>query len=115
MAYRYSSLRTNLPREIMSYSDFPFIPEAMHGRSKDPRRFPHHTEVCLKAHTEVATFPNKIGASALEDTHYPEMLPLLSLHTRQTVHSQQICSEQWSEHLHHCLVTLFLIVVTCCC
>ncbi|CAL5222037.1 g4330 [Coccomyxa viridis] len=41
----YSSLRTNLPREIMSYSDFPFIPEAMHGRSTDARRFPHHTEV----------------------------------------------------------------------
>ena len=48
MTYRYSSLRTNLPREIMSYSDFPFIPEAMHGRSKDPRRFPHHTEVCTE-------------------------------------------------------------------
>ena len=43
----YKSLRTNLPREIMSFSDFPFIPEAMHGRSKDPRRYPHHTEVCI--------------------------------------------------------------------
>lgn len=43
--YRYSTLRTNLPREIMSYLDFPFIPEAMQGRSTDARRFPHHTEV----------------------------------------------------------------------
>ena len=55
MAYRYSSLRTNLPREIMSYSDFPFIPEAMYGRSKDPRRFPHHTEVSHGFSNKVAT------------------------------------------------------------
>ncbi|BDA50060.1 Flavin-containing monooxygenase FMO GS-OX3 [Coccomyxa sp. Obi] len=50
----YSSLRVNLPREIMSYSDFPFIPDAMGGRSKDSRRYPHHTEVLafLEAFTE---------------------------------------------------------------
>eukprot|EP00884_Botryococcus_braunii_P004154 jgi/Botrbrau1/1373/Bobra.0063s0080.3 len=42
---RYEKLRTNLPREVMSFSDFPFIPEVMQARSKDPRRFPHHTEV----------------------------------------------------------------------
>ena len=42
---RYASLRVNLPREIMSYTDFPFIPEAMAGKSEDARRFPHHTEV----------------------------------------------------------------------
>eukprot|EP00884_Botryococcus_braunii_P004143 jgi/Botrbrau1/1372/Bobra.0063s0080.2 len=41
----YEKLRTNLPREVMSFSDFPFIPEVMQARSKDPRRFPHHTEV----------------------------------------------------------------------
>lgn len=45
--HRYSSLRVNLPREIMSFSDFPFIPDAMGGRSKDPRRYPHHTDVSL--------------------------------------------------------------------
>ena len=42
---RYSSLRTNLPRQIMSFSDFPFIPEVMGDRSHDSRRFPSHTEV----------------------------------------------------------------------
>ena len=29
----------------MSFSDFPFIPEAMGDKSHDPRRFPSHTEV----------------------------------------------------------------------
>ncbi len=42
---RYSSLRTNLPRQIMSFSDFPFIPEVMGDHSHDSRRFPSHTEV----------------------------------------------------------------------
>ncbi|KAL0040489.1 hypothetical protein WJX77_008534 [Trebouxia sp. C0004] len=41
----YSSLRTNLPRQIMSFSDFPFIPEVMGDQSHDSRRFPSHTEV----------------------------------------------------------------------
>jgi len=41
----YASLRTNLPREVMSYLDLPFIPEAMGGRSVDPRRFCSHEEV----------------------------------------------------------------------
>ena len=40
----------NLPREIMSFSDFPFIPEAMGGRSIDVRRY------CC--HQEVKSFPN---------------------------------------------------------
>ena len=38
-------LRVNLPRQVMSFSDFPFIPEAMPGRSKDARWYPHHAEV----------------------------------------------------------------------
>lgn len=42
---RYSTLRTNLPRQVMSYSDFPFIPEVMGDKSHDSRRFPIHTEV----------------------------------------------------------------------
>lgn len=42
---RYDSLRTNLPRQIMSFSDFPFLPEVMGNKSHDPRRFPKHTEV----------------------------------------------------------------------
>lgn len=46
-AARYADLRTNLPREVMSFNDFPFIPAAMEGRSHDARRFPKHTEVML--------------------------------------------------------------------
>ena len=42
---RYDSLRTNLPRQIMSFSDFPFLPEVMGNKSHDYRRFPKHTEV----------------------------------------------------------------------
>lgn len=42
---RYESLRVNLPRQVMSFSDFPFIPEAIPGRSNDARWYPHHTEV----------------------------------------------------------------------
>ena len=70
----YESLRVNLPREAMSFSDLPFLPEYMkvrdahwvsgsgrlphnmeqyrltcqarvQGRSQDSRRFPHHAEV----------------------------------------------------------------------
>ncbi|KAK4793788.1 hypothetical protein SAY86_011782 [Trapa natans] len=39
----YSSLRTNLPRELMGFSDYPFV--AGPARSGDPRRFPGHSEV----------------------------------------------------------------------
>ena len=42
----YADLRTNLPRVIMGFSDFPNIPAALNGRSVDPRRFPSHPEVC---------------------------------------------------------------------
>ena len=47
--YRY--LRTNLPREIMGFSDFPFTPSAMGAAAPagrlpvDARRFPGHAEV----------------------------------------------------------------------
>ncbi|KAK3170395.1 hypothetical protein Dsin_000173 [Dipteronia sinensis] len=39
----YCSLRTNLPREVMGYTDYPFVPRK--SGSGDPRRFPGHTEV----------------------------------------------------------------------
>jgi cation diffusion facilitator CzcD-associated flavoprotein CzcO len=32
----YASLRVNLPREIMSFSDFPFLPECMQVRTSSP-------------------------------------------------------------------------------
>ncbi|KAG2242916.1 hypothetical protein Bca52824_095244 [Brassica carinata] len=41
----YDSLRTNLPRECMGYSDFPFVPRPEHDESRDPRRYPNHREV----------------------------------------------------------------------
>ncbi|XP_026394350.1 flavin-containing monooxygenase FMO GS-OX-like 3 [Papaver somniferum] len=39
----YDSLRTNLPRETMGFRDYPFVAKVNDGR--DPRRFPHHSEV----------------------------------------------------------------------
>ncbi|CAO2819827.1 unnamed protein product [Amaranthus hypochondriacus] len=39
----YSSLRTNLPREVMGFSDFPFV--ASGKANRDSRRFPGHEEV----------------------------------------------------------------------
>ncbi|KAL2921012.1 Flavin-containing monooxygenase FMO GS-OX3, partial [Bienertia sinuspersici] len=39
----YDSLRTNLPREIMGFRDFPFIPSD--NTNRDSRRFPSHQEV----------------------------------------------------------------------
>ncbi|XVE57700.1 hypothetical protein DITRI_Ditri04bG0110500 [Diplodiscus trichospermus] len=41
----YSSLRTNLPREIMGFMDFPFLSRP--GETRDPRRFPGHREVLM--------------------------------------------------------------------
>ncbi|MCL7034329.1 hypothetical protein MKW94_029694 [Papaver nudicaule] len=39
----YDALRVNLPREVMGFSDYPFVAQVNDGR--DPRRFPHHSEV----------------------------------------------------------------------
>lgn len=52
---RYAGLRTNLPREVMSYASLPFTPRAMAAagvESRDARRFPGHEEVLsyLKAY-----------------------------------------------------------------
>ncbi|EFJ25343.1 hypothetical protein SELMODRAFT_413958 [Selaginella moellendorffii] len=38
----YQSLRTNLPREVMGFLDYPFVPRRS---SRDARRFPGHEEV----------------------------------------------------------------------
>lgn len=47
----YAGLTTNLPREFMGFSDFPFIPTAMAGSSIDSRRFPCSDEVRAEAET----------------------------------------------------------------
>lgn len=39
----YASLRTNLPREVMGFRDYPFVSSTRPGR--DPRRYPGHREV----------------------------------------------------------------------
>jgi cation diffusion facilitator CzcD-associated flavoprotein CzcO len=39
----YESLRTNLPREVMSFAAYPFVPTGEPGR--DDRRFCSHGEV----------------------------------------------------------------------
>lgn len=41
----YQSLRTNLPRELMGFRDYPFAAKEEEGR--DPRRFPGHREVLM--------------------------------------------------------------------
>lgn len=41
----YRDLRTNLPREIMGYTDVPFTPAFMGTASRDARRYPGHSEV----------------------------------------------------------------------
>ena len=44
----YENLRVNLPREVMSFLDLPFLPEAMRGQSVDARRYCGHQEVCQR-------------------------------------------------------------------
>ncbi|KAH7836091.1 hypothetical protein Vadar_032619 [Vaccinium darrowii] len=39
----YASLRTNLPREVMGFWDYPLVTKK--GPHRDPRRFPGHWEV----------------------------------------------------------------------
>ncbi|OVA20190.1 Flavin monooxygenase-like [Macleaya cordata] len=43
----YESLRTNLPREIMGFRDYPFVSVVKNGvkKQRDPRRYPGHKEV----------------------------------------------------------------------
>ncbi|KAL6174515.1 hypothetical protein ACLB2K_051161 [Fragaria x ananassa] len=41
----YQSLRTNLPREIMGFRDYPFVAKEEGDEDRDPRRFPGHREV----------------------------------------------------------------------
>ncbi|XP_020539716.1 flavin-containing monooxygenase FMO GS-OX-like 4 isoform X2 [Jatropha curcas] len=41
----YSSLRTNLSREVMGFRVYPFIPK--NDKTRDPRRYPGHREVLL--------------------------------------------------------------------
>ena len=50
----YWQLRTNLPRELMSFLDFPF--DSKFSGSKDPRQFPSHQEVLAYIQAYAAHF-----------------------------------------------------------
>ncbi|KAF6261626.1 putative dimethylaniline monooxygenase [Scenedesmus sp. NREL 46B-D3] len=68
----YQGLTTNLPREIMGFSDFPFSTAAMAGRSIDARRYPCSDEVCSSMHEQ------QFDAVLLCNGHYSEpQLPQL--------------------------------------
>ncbi|XP_060674609.1 flavin-containing monooxygenase FMO GS-OX-like 4 isoform X1 [Ziziphus jujuba] len=45
----YESLRTNLPRQVMGFRDYPFVvrEDDDHERSRDTRRFPGHRDVLM--------------------------------------------------------------------
>ncbi|XP_062027083.1 putative flavin-containing monooxygenase FMO GS-OX-like 11 [Rosa rugosa] len=56
----YQSLRTNLPREIMGFRDYPFV--AKEGdEERDPRRYPGHREVL----TYLKDFASEFGISEM--------------------------------------------------
>ncbi|KAI9076498.1 hypothetical protein K1719_041484 [Acacia pycnantha] len=50
----YQSLRTNLPREVMGFRDYPFVKREGDGR--DGRRFPGHKEVLMYLQDFAAEF-----------------------------------------------------------
>uniref|UniRef100_A0A5B7C4S6 Flavin-containing monooxygenase n=1 Tax=Davidia involucrata TaxID=16924 RepID=A0A5B7C4S6_DAVIN len=50
----YASLRTNLPREVMGFREFPFV--ATNKIHRDPRRFPGHREVLEYLNDYVSEF-----------------------------------------------------------
>lgn len=86
----YESLRTNLPREIMSFHDYGFIPAEW---STDTRRFPRHEEV--RAYLEsfaddfgiadCVSFNRKVVSAELERAG----APLWRVTSQATGHSEQ--------------------------
>ncbi|KAA8521868.1 hypothetical protein F0562_012510 [Nyssa sinensis] len=50
----YASLRTNLPREVMGFREYPFV--ATNKTQRDPRRFPGHREVLEYLNDYVSEF-----------------------------------------------------------
>lgn len=60
----YAGLRTNLPREIMSFLEFPFDATFLGNWSVDDRRFPVHEEVCF-----LCDILDMVFTCAVLDTH----------------------------------------------
>ncbi|GMH40638.1 hypothetical protein BSKO_08542 [Bryopsis sp. KO-2023] len=77
----YYSLRTNLPRELMSYCNFPFTPEHLGERSVDSRRYPSHEEVLVYLDSFADTF---------------DLRPMIRLSTRIENMEQLQDSNEWS-------------------
>nr|XP_043607025.1 flavin-containing monooxygenase FMO GS-OX-like 4 isoform X2 [Erigeron canadensis] len=57
----YASLRTNLPREAMSFREYPFVAKKMGQSQRDPRRYPGHGEVL----EYLKDYANEFGLSEL--------------------------------------------------
>jgi len=72
-------LRTNLPREIMGYTDVPFTPTFMGAASRDPRRYPGHAEVGLKVPRERAAAAKALEADSAgrqpKGQHQTDIMP----------------------------------------
>jgi len=65
----YASLRTNLPRDLMAFDDFPFVDQG----GGDPRRFPGHAEVLryLEAFARAASLGPRSRMRAIVDEVSP--------------------------------------------
>ncbi len=68
----YAQLRTNLPREVMAYTDFAF--DDLAGQSKDSRRFPSHAEVHTVCLTLLSSQPLYILELSKEQSMKHRML-----------------------------------------
>ncbi|DBA74144.1 TPA: hypothetical protein ACH3X1_010945 [Trebouxia sp. C0004] len=80
----YAQLRTNLPREVMAYTDFAF--DDLAGQSKDSRRFPSHEEVLRYLQAFAAAF--QLHKYVQFDTEVTAAVPIFS-HSHQQQPQQQ--------------------------
>lgn len=71
----YAQLRTNLPREVMAYTDFAF--DDLAGQSKDARRFPSHDEVGCSPKPYFMSMPTRsLHCASVCTAHQTLMDPL---------------------------------------
>lgn len=80
----YAQLRTNLPREVMAYTDFAF--DDLAGQSKDPRRFPSHEEVLRYLQAFAAAF--QLHKFVQFDTEVTRAVPIFSQSHQQQPQQQ---------------------------
>lgn len=89
----YAQLRTNLPREVMAYTDFAF--DDLAGQSKDSRRFPSHEEVLRYLQAFAAAF--QLHKFVRFDTEVTAAVPIFS-HSHQHQPHQQSDGPQAAAH-----------------